>query len=337
MNLQAIHYHRICLTPTRNEAWILPQFLGSARSWASDIIVADQDSSDGTLDYLRRALDVDVVLNDCNAYEESHRQRLLIDRARKIDGRRVLIALDADEALSANCVESADWDRIRRASPGTVIRFRWVNILPGFQKAWVPPEPIACGFIDDGSTHTGGPIHNRRIPWPSGAPVLDLQDIVVLHFQYVVWERMVSKQRWYQVWEHAIHRRQTPLEIFRGYHHMAGGWSRTEIHPVKSEWLGGYDRANIDFRSLKSEEVTWWDREVLQMLLDHGPEFFRKLEIWDKDWSSLASKLGLNGANLRDPRSLSERIFHRILAATQHHRSNWGVRGFERLLRLLGW
>ena len=68
-----------------------------------------------------------------------------------------LLALDADEALSANCLESKEWKQIADAEPGTILRFRWVNILPGFKEAWIPPKYNAFGFVDDGCDFTGLP------------------------------------------------------------------------------------------------------------------------------------------------------------------------------------
>jgi hypothetical protein len=328
---------RISVTPTRNEAWVIRHFLAAARTWADEVIVADQGSVDGTWEHLQNVPGVRPVKNDLPVFDESHRQKLLLSKAREVQGKRILIGLDADEALSANCLQSREWRELADLKPGTIVRFRWVNILPGFKQAWIPPEPRAFGFIDDGSEHEGKRIHSPRVPQPVGAPVVDLKEVVVLHFQYVVWERMVSKHRWYQAWEFSKNREKGPLRIFREYNHMYGSWDKGEIHPVKSEWLEGYDRAGIDFRSLKSEAVTNWDKEVLQMLREHGPEYFRRIAIWDKDWKSLAHELGVNGVDLSDPRSPAEKAFHRVLTATQARRSNLAVRGFEKFLRSIGW
>lgn len=329
--------HRICLTPMRNERWIVQPFVAAAKSWASHLIVADQRSTDGTLEHLRASQGVEVAINESPTYDESHRQRLLLSRARRHEGRRILLGLDADEALSANCLGSADWDKIAAAAPGTILRFRWVNILPGFERAWIPPERSAFGFVDDGSEHNGKLIHSPRVPQPAGAPVLDLDDIVVLHFQFVAWERMASKQRWYQAWEYTQHRQKGPLEIFRQYNHMHGSWEADELHPVRPEWLDAYDRAGIDFRSLACEPVTWWDREIAQMLAEHGPAHFRRVAIWNQDWNAVAQRLGLKDTRFHDPRSGFEKAVHRLLASTQHRRSEWSVRGFEKFLRLAGW
>ena len=294
-------------------------------------------STDGTLQQLQQTSGVDVIINDSPVFDERHRQRLLLDRARRIDGKRILIALDADEAISANFVSSKEWQQLDTVKPGTILRFRWVNILPGFEYAWIPSQPTVFGFVDDGSDHQGSRIHSTRVPHPAGAPTLDLQDVVVLHFQYVVWERMVSKQRWYQAWELLKHRQKGPLQIFREYNHMYGGWAKDEIHRVKPEWLDGYERAGIDFRSLKSEPITWWDSELVEMLREHGPDRFRKLAIWNKDWNAVADQLSLEHADLSDPRSFGEKMAHRLLASSQRNRGALPVRALERCLRAAGW
>jgi hypothetical protein len=334
---RAVTLRRICLTPTRNEGWIIQRFLAAAKCWADDIIVADQGSIDGPLEVAQGTAGVIPVVNSSPVFDEVHRQQLLINAARGLAGRRLLIALDADEALSANCVASRDWERIAAAAPGTMVRMKWVNILPGFSEAWIPREPTAFGLVDDGAPHKGRRIHNPRLPWRNDAPVLDLDDIVVLHFQYVVWERMVSKQRWYQAWEHTKHNERGPLEIFRMYNHMHGGWKREDIYPLRREWLDGYERAGVNFRSLACESVTWWDREIAFMLKEHGTDFFRRIAIWDKDWNALAPQIGIAGADFRDPRSMFEKFAHRCLAISQKRRANPFVRVLEKLLRFRGW
>ena len=327
--------HRLCLTPTRNERWIIAPFLAAARRWATRVIIADQGSTDGTREFLESAHGVEVLRNPSVHYDEAGRQRLLLGAARRVEGPRFLLGLDADEALSANSAGSADWARIAAAAPGTVVRLRWVNLLPGLREAWIPPGHTAFGFIDDGSPHEGRAIHSPRVPCPAGAPVLDLNEIVVLHFQYTAWERMRSKQRWYQAWELLNGGR--PLETYRRYHHMHGGWPREEIVPVDPAWLAGFADLGADFDRLQPESIPWWDRELVELLARHGPGRFRRLAIWDRDWNAVARALGDKSPALDDPRGALERSVHRLLALTQSRRDGWTARGLERALRLAGW
>ena len=327
--------HRLCLTPTRNERWIIAPFLAAARRWATRVIIADHGSTDGTREFLESAHGVEVLRNPSVHYDEAGRQRLLLGAARRVEGPRFLLGLDADEALSANSAGSADWARIAAAAPGTVVRLRWVNLLPGLREAWIPPGHTAFGFIDDGSPHEGRAIHSPRVPCPAGAPVLDLNEIVVLHFQYTAWERMRSKQRWYQAWELLNGGR--PLETYRRYHHMHGGWPREEIVPVDPAWLSGFADLGADFDRLQPESIPWWDRELVELLARHGPGRFRRLAIWDRDWNAVARELGDKSPALDDPRGALERSVHRLLALTQSRRDGWTARGLERALRLAGW
>lgn len=333
---QAADVRTLCLTPVKNEAWILRQHLEASRIWADRTIVADQLSTDGSRDIVRAAPNAELVCNDSPVFDENHRQKLLLNAARKVPGKRILLGLDADETLSSNATSSREWQQILDAPPGTVLRFRWVNVMPDFKTAWIPPNLITCGFVDDGSEHQGKRIHSSRVPHPPGAPALECKEIVVLHFQYVVWERMRRKQRWYQAWEHHKHGTKGPLAIFREYNHMMGSWDRTELFPMDPTWLAGYDARGISYRNLRSEEVTWWDREILDFMSKAGPAHFRRIALWDQDWTKVAALAQVAG-DFRDPRNLYERLVHRLLGASQGHRSSLLTRALEHVLRRQGW
>src|SRR5437899_2901721 len=137
----------VCVTPVRNEAWILDRFLSCASLWADHIVIADQCSEDGSRDIARSHPKVLLVDNPALAYNEEHRQQLLLEAARQIPGRRVIIALDADEALSANWMSSPEWKSLLAAGEGTVLRFQWVNICPDLRHCWIPPDDIPFGFV----------------------------------------------------------------------------------------------------------------------------------------------------------------------------------------------
>src|SRR4051794_21317449 len=100
----------ICVTPVRNESWILDRFLRAAELWADHIVVADQASTDGSREIAEGFEKVRVIENTAPAYDEGARQRLLLDAAREIPGRRLIVALDADEALAAGWEDTAEWE-----------------------------------------------------------------------------------------------------------------------------------------------------------------------------------------------------------------------------------
>ena len=72
----------ICLTPVKNEAWILERFLRCASLWADYIIIADQGSDDGSVEIATRFPKVILVENPSSIFNEPERQKLLLEAAR---------------------------------------------------------------------------------------------------------------------------------------------------------------------------------------------------------------------------------------------------------------
>lgn len=328
----------ICVTPTRNEAWIIERFLRAAELWADHIVVADQGSTDETVAIARQFKKVSIVSNGSERYDEGQRQTLLLSAARRFSGPRVIIALDADEFLTPNWTESAEWGTALAAEPGAVLAFDWVNVLPPGDRAWVPPQKMIYGFVDDGSEHRGEAIHSTRLPVPTGASVLELDDVKVLHHQYTDWPRMKSKQRWYQCWELLNNQDKRPIQLYRQYHGM-DAFPLDQVRALNPAWLEKYAELGIDLSPRASEGPFWWDEDVLHWMLENGPRAFARLDVWDTDWSDTAVKLNRrrDALSLTDPRTRLERAVHRWLRRTQPTAHSNLTRWCQRLLIPLGW
>jgi Glycosyl transferase family 2 len=329
----------VCLTPVRNEQPFLRRFLDCAALWADHIVVLDQCSTDGSRELAAGHPKVRLIVNDDPAYDESQRQRTLLEAAREIPGRLVLMALDADEALSANVLRSRAWRAALNAGPGTILRLRWASVLPGFERAWISPDLIAFGFIDDGRDHVGHAMHSGRLPGGRDQPTLALDDVRVLHYQFATWERNKSKQRWYQCWERLHYPRKRPIQLYRQYHAI-DAVPRSQVQPLDPDWLEAYAAAGVDMTSLPPDEPWYrWDEEVLDWLIVHGPRTFERLDVWEPDYDALARRLGrsTSGVRLNDPRGWSTRLVHRWLALTQVHAGRRSVRLAQRALIPFGW
>lgn len=315
---------------------MLDRFLRCASLWADHIIIADQGSEDDTVAIARSYAKVTLVHNPDPTYDEGARQRLLLEQARRFPGPRILLALDADEILSANWMGNPEWQSVHAARPGTVIRLQWANLRPDLESCWVQPEEIPFGFVDDGSPHAGSPIHSSRLPTPPGAASLVLRDIKVLHYQYTDWKRMESKQRSYQCWERLQHPSRRPAHLYRQYHFMHAV-APDQISATRPEWMGGYQSEGIDMTSVTRAGVYYWDVQILRLLAEHGSGPFRRVDIWDVDWQELGERLGLAGDHCRDPRSWLDRLILSWLKATQGRPTYFHRRAVQWLLRLAGW
>lgn len=324
----------ICLTPVRNEAWILDKFLKCTSLWADNIIIADQMSTDGSREIASRYPKVILVDNISETFNEPERQKLLIEEARKIPGDRLLITLDADEIFTPNILTSTEWQTMLAAKPGTIFKFQMANIRPDFQKMWLVNH-FPWGYMDDGSNHNNnGKIHTGRIPLPPMNDTVILNQIKVMHLQFTYWERMQSKHRWYQTFEIINFPGKSPLKIFRMYHHMFG-LSKQEIIPIPDEWFSEYNSLGIDLTSVHTKPMIYFDEQCLQMLEQYGGETFKKLNIWDLNWVEKAELYGKTNLKFYvDPRSKLDKYIQKYLVKTQSVRHRVIIRVIDYLIRI---
>ena len=282
----------IVLVPVRNEAWILETFLQCASLWADHIIVADQGSVDGSAKIAAAFPKVTVIENPSSVFSEVERQRLLIEAARRIPGPRLLVAIDADEIVSANILTSPEWQAAVRQPPGTVLGFAKVELYESTKEyflhsledknSWIP-----FGYVDDGAPHEGKVIHTCRVPEREDSPRLNLSDVVVLHFARLNRLRAESKDRWYRCFERISFPEKNILTIHRLYDFYERLKDRFKIRKSRTEWFTNYQKVGININISESDTIFWWDWEVLRMFKDYGTKPFRYIDIWDVDWEKL--------------------------------------------------
>jgi hypothetical protein len=331
----------ICLTPCRNEGWLIDNHLKAASRWADAIVVGDQMSDDDTREIVQahgsKAILVD---NTSQGYDEGERHRVVFEAARKLfpGERKILLAIDADEMLSANWRESPEWEKIKSLPPGSGIYAKWVNINPDCE-TWFPlGDHFIIGIVDDGKLcHSPGQFHVPRLLQDPSKPKLYLEDIRLLHFQYVDAARTESKRRAYHVQEWLVNPRR-PIRLFRRLNPLrcvrAG-----EIEPLDPRWTDGFAGEGFDWCSTRKDGVYRWDKLVLDAIAAKGAPFFSRLDVWDADWPSLASTHGIaaEAKATHDPRSVIEKLVHRFLRASQPYMDALPIRFVQWILRPFGW
>ena len=330
----------VCLTPVRNEAWILERFLQAASTWADAIVLLDQGSDDGSVEIARRFSKVQLTEYPHATYDDPIRRGLLVDLARAaVSEPRILVALDADEFVAADAWEHEEMRRFLSSLPGTVARMRWINVLPQEPRAWIPRDLTDFMFVDDGSAFRGEPMHGPRLPGANSPATLDLQGPKVVHLQYLDWDRMRSKQRWYQAQERIEHPSKRPIQIYRQYHHM-DAIASSERHQLRDEWFAGYGPDSSQrLLAQQSQDAYPTDARVLDLLLEYGVERFRRVDLWDGRWEARVRALGRTVPEdlIADPRSRIDRLVFRWLARTQRRSLEPRIRWVQRALRLTGW
>jgi hypothetical protein len=239
--------------------------------------------------------------------------------ARRTPGPKVLLALDADEFLTANFLISREWDSILSAPPGTAIGIQWPEIEVTFSDLnyFHYPTILPMGFVDDGSDHKPELIHGPRLPMPSGRRMLALTEIKLMHYCLADIDRFKSRIRWYQCFEY-LARKKKPIDLYRFYYKIQFV-PKQAIAKVPREWIQGYEDRGIDMSSVNRDGIYRWDREVLEYFREHGAKKFKRLAIWDADWTKLRDELypeeSTNGR--LDPRSKFDKLVHQWLKSTQ--------------------
>lgn len=284
----------VALTPVRDEAWILPRFLAATALWADHIIIADQGSDDGSRAIAAAHPKVTLIANPSREFSEVDRQRLLIDAARRIPGPRLLVALDADELLSANVLRSREWEMALLAPPGTAIELAKVELHGSIATYVVHTfddlgECFPFGYVDDGAAHESERFHARRLPTPVGERRrLRLKETVVLHYQLLNEARQASKDRWYKCFERVLEPTRSVVEIERRYNWLQRADLDACRRAVDEEWWRAYRSAGVEVTRIDEPRTAfWWDWDVLRLFARHGVAPFRHLDVWRFDWEGL--------------------------------------------------
>lgn len=250
------------ICPVKDESWILDKFLAAVSLFADHIVVLDHNSSDSSREIAARFPKVDLIEYSTDDFDENARRRLLLERARRFGTGNVIFALDADEFLTLGILSSEIQEIIHAASEGTRFRVPLANLRPGLEEFWAE-KMDAVALVDDGSNFDhNSEIHFPRLPVGNKSKTVGLPNVFLMHLQYVDWNRMLSKRRWYMAWEGINYPRKSPLRIIRRYSHMNVIHS-SQGSPIPESWLTDYKARGIDLRELSSSGSRYrWDSLV---------------------------------------------------------------------------
>lgn len=303
----------VCLTPVRDEEWILEHFLKAASAWADEVIIADQNSTDRSRQIAVSFAKVTLLHNDSTTFNEPERQVKLIDAARKLSDDNLLLALDADEVLFFEQSVEASWEHILSLPAGTCIYFECINVGEGFRECWTKGYHF-YGYVDDGTEHKGLVIDSPRLPQSNQSQHIRFEHIKVLHLQYTNMERVRLKQYWYQCLEATLANertylgtKKTNLYIFERYNKFR--FALPQRRPISPCWLSFLEENGFT-ATLKPQIDTgiFYLSDIRGFFDRYGTNYFQHLSIWDHDWSAQ-----FGSERYVDPRRIHTRLIHRWL------------------------
>ena len=274
--------------PVKNEKWILPTTIKAGLKIADNILIADQNSSDGSREVYKIDDKISVIPNMYKDHSNQIRWNLL-DKSRELFGENNLIMnIDADELIPPN-IFMEEKINIMNHKPGTIFSSPWVQLWRSLSKyrsddgVWNPSKnkkPFM--FIDNGIMDYEREYvindHTARVPIKSSLKTIDTK-IPLLHLQFVNWERSQIKQAWYQCKE--LLAGENYKEINNKYKNSITE-QNLALSNLKSSWVENIN-LNQEILDINIDEL-WYLKEIKLMFEEHGIRKFRKLNIWDSKY-----------------------------------------------------
>ncbi len=292
----------VVITPMRNEDWILKPFLTACSAFADHIIIGDHNSTDSSLEICAGFSKVKVVPANYSDFSERQRRNQLLVEARSYGSNNLIFSLDADEFLSENPLRTGLLASMLEFPIGTQFRMKFFNLDKDLKSGWsVKLDPNA--FIDDGSLHQHTEdIHFPRLPKTREGSIVELDQVSLIHLQFIDWHRMMSKHAWYQAWERVNFPEKTAVAIYRRYHHMFVVPAKRK-KALPTEWRKQLAEAGIDLHELSTpRNEYWWDVETRSLVETFGREHFKNIDL---------------SGYYRESQSQADSIFWRYVTKTQ--------------------
>jgi glycosyltransferase involved in cell wall biosynthesis len=274
----------IILIPVKNEEWILGDTLLNLAPHVDFVIIADQKSTDKTVEIAKGFANVRVIDNTLEGHSNAVRW-LLLDEARKLvpNDDRLIICVDADEMISPKAIDKMlEMAAEGKAVKGDVFRFKWIQFWKNTKQyrddgVWKDNfKNIA--FIDNPDINEYKKEfvindHTTRVPDMHINTEIHIS-YPLLHFHFVPWKKNQLKQAWYRCSELIAGARNA--KRINNTYRITLDPKDVATFQIKPEWIHGLTMPK-DKEHISS---SWHLDSVLQFFDTYGIEFFEELQIW---------------------------------------------------------
>lgn len=325
----------IVVTPIRNEAWVLEAFLTCTSSWADRIILADQHSTDGSREIADKYPKVTLVDNDAAEMDQAAARLLLFKEVDKIEGDKIVFALDADEFLSEGFESTEGWKRIMESQPNELFSFQWLNLYGDYNHV-VPNLHYmewACHFgpstriADLYRQCEDRSVHEMRVPCLSLDQVsyVEIPDIKFVHLARLNLIRQKNKEDYYQVSSVAkLKKRVSAVTSFRTYHYAHPNLN--SLKPAATLYAMGSDENMAGMVKLNDFGQYYID-EMKAIFKRDGYDKYLKLDIWDNPY--------LKAEGIAPKIPLKYRVLHAYLRKTQFASNRFVIKAMDKILKYI--
>lgn len=317
----------IAISSNRNYGWVVPAFLKANTHWADFIVITDQMSTDGSREMYAQYNNVIVVDDNDMQFKENTRARMAFEKGRDLAAGRdaIYFALDIDEVLPANWMETGDGKKILNSKPGDMFGLKWANLQPDNKTYIEEPNWQYKIFHDNGMAwqECQNELHAPHLPYTSwDIEPYRITDFPNLHFGHYNKRWRIFNGKYYGVLDVHQHRTKSVIPLNRGYYYSDPQEKIYPRHEVKEEWL--YE--DIDLYGLIDLTVKPQGLKLIRELIEQdGIKKFRSVDIWDEE---LCGEL-----QVEDPRTVGWKMLHWYLRKSQPYKDKFVIRGIDKILK----
>ena len=277
----------ITLMTLKNEEWIIDTTFPIIEKISDEIIVANNNSSDRSVEMLRN-YNVEIINSDSTTHSNKVRWKLLDEARERYGNNNLIMCIDADEFVPPGLFLKSK-KNIESESPGTVFASPWVQVWRNVKQyrndksVWNPKvnsKPFM--FLDNGNIDYERTLilndHTARVPMVNTLAVKKT-NFPLIHLQFANWERSQIKQLWYQCIE--LTNGVDPDEINNKYK-VASDEINIKYKNLKKKWIKGV-YLDPEIEKSKTFEI-WHVEEINKMVNKFGIEKFQVLNIWKHDF-----------------------------------------------------
>lgn len=322
----------------KNDSWFIENSIRHAVEWADHVIVADESSTDGSIDIYRKlekeCSNLKMIYNRPKMDNSSPDPRnYMLKQVRMIEGNNIIFGFDADEIISAKILKTEiRKEIIQKLSIGKCLELPWLTLwrhplqYRSDKSVWSNNSCLFAFRDDRTSSYQSAAFHGYRVPDKLVINKIKINHIPVLHYQFVNIGIDKSKQALYQIFERNHYPNRNMCYIYKLYSHYFDE-RKLECKKLKEEdyvpWI------NIGLKICQTYDdddiFSWRDEEVLKNFNKYGLDRYAKTLIWHINWEKKRQQALTKGLQnvpsfeIVDPRSLSTRLAHKFIMKYQKY------------------
>jgi hypothetical protein len=274
----------IVISSNRNYGWIVPVFLAANSHWADYIVITDQMSTDGSRDMYAQYDNVTVVDDKDMAFKENTRARMAFEKGRELAAGRdaIYFALDIDEMMPANWMETQDGKKILASKKGDMFDMKWADVQPDNKSYIEEPTYQYKIFHDNGMAwqFCEDELHAPHLPYSTyKVDPIHITNFPNVHFGHYnkKWRRFNSK--FYRLLDVHQGRSKSVISVCRSLY-PDPIFTKEPLQKLHKEWF--YSDVNVF--DLIDLDVQPQGVKLIKELIDQdGIDKFQCVDVWDED------------------------------------------------------